>query len=65
MNKEALKELLMEYFNIGDSYCYFLTREKETFSVGTMTFDDFVEFSEEDIDKLVEHLYQDKDRYLM
>ena len=65
MNKEALKELLMEYFNIGDSYCYFLTRVKEAFSVGTMTFDDFVEFSEEDIDELVEHLYKDKDRYLM
>ena len=53
---EETKQKLMEYFNIGDSSAYYLTRVKEAFSIGTMTLDDFVEFTENDIDDLVDYL---------
>lgn len=55
-DKTKLKEKLIEYFDIGDSSAYYLTRVKESFSVGTMTLDDFVEFTENDIDDLVDYL---------
>ena len=50
---EETKQKLMEYFTIGDSSAYYLTRVKEAFSIGTMTLDDFVEFTENDIDDLI------------
>ena len=53
---EETKQKLMEYFNIGDSSSYYLTRVKEAFSIGTMTLDDFVEFTESDIDDLIDCL---------
>lgn len=46
----------MQYFDIGDSYAYNLTRVKEGFVVGTVTIDDFEEFSEEIIDDIVEYI---------
>ena len=54
--KDKLKELLMRYFTIGDSYSYNLTRVKSAFAVGTVSLDDFVEFDEEFIDDIVEYL---------
>lgn len=54
--KDKLKELLMRYFTIGDSYSYNLTRVKEAFAIGTVSLDDFVEFDEEFIDDIVEYL---------
>ena len=54
--KDKLKELLMKYFTIGDSYSYNLIRVKEAFVTGTVTLDDFVEFDEEFIDDIVEYL---------
>lgn len=54
--KEKLKELLMDYFSIGDSYCYNLTRDKSAFSVGTMDLDDFEEFDESIVDDIVDFL---------
>ncbi|MBQ2397139.1 MAG: hypothetical protein II304_08930 [Bacteroidales bacterium] len=54
--KDKLKELLMKYFTIGDSYSYNLTRVKEAFSVGTVSLEDFVEFDEEFIDDIVDYL---------
>lgn len=53
---ETLKQLLMEYFNIGDSYAYNLTRVKSAFGVGTMTLDDFEEFTEENIDDIIDFI---------
>lgn len=58
LDKEKLKEILMRYFNIGDSYAYNLTRVKEGFVVGTITIDDFEEFDEEIIDDLVEYILE-------
>ena len=58
LDKEKLKEILMRYFNIGDSYAYNLTRVKEGFVVGTITIDDFEEFDKEIIDDLVEYILE-------
>lgn len=54
--KNKLKNLLMEYFSIGDSYSYNLTRVKTSFEVGTVSLEDFEEFDEEFIDDIVEYL---------
>lgn len=51
---EKLRQLLTEYFNIGDSYAYWLTRVKSAFAYGTVTLDDFEEFTEESIDDIIE-----------
>lgn len=56
LDREKLKEILMRYFNIGDSYTYNLTRIKEGFAVGTVTIDDFEEFTEEIIDDIVKYI---------
>ena len=54
---ERLKDVLMDYFDINnDTYAYNLTRDKKAFGVGTMTFDDFEEFSEETIDDIVDYI---------
>lgn len=58
LDREKLKEILMQYFDIGDSYAYNLTRVKEVFAVGTVTIDDFEEFDEEIIDDLVEYILE-------
>lgn len=58
LDREKLKEILMQYFDIGDSYAYNLTRVKEGFAVGTVTIDDFVEFDEEIIDDIVEYILE-------
>ena len=54
--KERLMEVLRSYFDIGDSYTYNLTRDKHAFACGTMGFDDFEEFTEKDIEDLVDYL---------
>lgn len=54
--KGKLKELLMKYFTIGDSYSYNLTRTKGAFAIGTVSLEDFEEFDEEFIDDIVEYL---------
>ena len=54
--KDKLKDLLMEYFTIGDSYSYNLTRVKSAFAVGTISLEDFEEFDENIIDDIVDYL---------
>lgn len=56
LDREKLKDILMQYFDIGDSYTYNLTRVKEGFVVGTVTIDDFEELSEEIIDDIVGYI---------
>lgn len=58
MKRDKLKELLMKYFTIGDSYSYNLTRVKEAFAVGTVSVEDFEEFDEEFIDDLVKYIME-------
>lgn len=45
--KEFLKKVLDDYFNITDTYTYNLTRVKEALEDGTVSIEDFEEFSEE------------------
>ena len=54
--REKLVELLSEYFDIGDSYAYNLTRVKSAFACGTMGFDDFEEFDDETVADIADHL---------
>lgn len=54
--REKLVELLSEYFDIGDSYAYNLTRVKSAFACGTMRLDDFVEFDDEVVADIADHL---------
>lgn len=54
-----LKDTLMGYFEIGDSYVYDLIRAKEAFKARTMSLEDFVEWNEDNVDDLVRYiLYQ-------
>lgn len=62
LDREKLKEILMQYFDIGDSYAYNLTRVKEGFAVGTITIDDFEEFTEEIINDIVEYIFDHYER---
>lgn len=58
MDREKLMEVLSNYFEIGDSYTYELNRVKEAFWVGTMTFDDFVEWDEDNIADLCDYIIE-------
>ena len=55
-NKNKLYDILYQYFGIGDSDCYHLTRVKEAFAIGTISLDDFVEFDEDTIEDIVEYI---------
>lgn len=57
--KEKILDVLNDWFGVDTpdgTYTYMLTRCKEAFSVGTMTLDDFVEISEEDINDLADYI---------
>ena len=54
--REKLVELLAEYFNIGDSYAYNLTRVKSAFACGTVGLDDFEEFDDETVEDIASYL---------
>lgn len=57
MDKDMIKEKLMQYFNIDkDCDFYVLTRDKIAFQYGTVTLDDFKEFTEEQVDDIVQYL---------
>jgi hypothetical protein len=61
MNKNKLKEALMDYFELDDTYYYILTRDKSAFGYGTMSFDDFEEFDEEIIDDITDYVWEKLD----
>lgn len=56
MSKDKIMQILRNYFSIGDSYTYELTRVKSAFEIGTMTVDDFEEWNEENISDLAEYI---------
>lgn len=57
MDKDNLVSVLNDYFSIyTDTYAYNHTRDKSAFSHGTMTMEDFEEFTEETTTDLAEHL---------
>lgn len=55
---EMLTNFFAKWAGIGDSYIYDLTRVKESFSVGTVSINDFVEWDEERIGILVADLLE-------
>ena len=59
VNREKLMAVLRDYFSIGDSYTYELTRVKSAFEVGTMSLDDFKEWEEEDITCLCDYILRE------
>jgi hypothetical protein len=57
MDFDELKSILMDYFDIGNDTCfYYLTRVKEAFEIGTMSFNDFEELNEDTIDDLISYI---------
>lgn len=58
LSETELRQVLIDYFcqwaSCGDSYIYDLTRVKEAFAIGTMSFDDFVEWDESRVAELVD-----------
>ena len=55
--KEKHVKILRDYFQIDNyNYYYNLTRDKEAFNTGTMSFDDFEEFDEETVNDLAEYI---------
>lgn len=53
---DALVEVLRQYFGIGDSYTYELTRDKKGFAIGTVDLDDFEEWDEENVKDLAQYI---------
>lgn len=57
--KDELTAWLSEFFGINDTdgtYAYWLTRVKAGFHHDTVTLDDYVEFDDETVDQLAEHI---------
>ena len=59
VNREKLMAVLREFFSIGDSFTYELTRVKSAFDIGTMSLDDFKEWEEEDISCLCDYILRE------
>ena len=59
VNREKLMAVLRNYFSIGDSFTYELTRVKSAFEVGTMSLDDFEEWGEENISDLCDYIFRE------
>ncbi len=54
--KEKLVEILNQFFSMEDTDAYWLTRAKSAFAVGTVTIDDFKEFTDETINELADFI---------
>ena len=59
VQRDEVMQALNKYFSIGDSYTYELNRVKEAFYVGTMTFDDFEEWNEDNVSDLCDYLMKE------
>ena len=59
VNREKLIAVLRDYFSIGDSYTYELTRAKSAFDIGTVSVNDFEEWGEEDISCLCDYIFRE------
>lgn len=56
--RDKIHSAINEHLNIDDTYAYFLTRIKEAFSVGTVTIDDFEEWTDDDVADLVDSIME-------
>lgn len=62
MDKDKLVKILNDFFGMetkDGTYAYWLTRVKEGFAYGTVTLDDFEEFTDETINELAEFIIEE------
>ena len=52
--KEKISEVISTHISLDDTYTYELTRVKSAFEVGTISLEDFEEWSEKNVDDLAE-----------
>ncbi|MFR4509226.1 MAG: hypothetical protein ACLT5V_15055 [Enterococcus avium] len=56
--RDKIHSAINEHIDIEDTYAYFLTREKSSFSVGTVTLDDFEEWTDSDVADLTDSIME-------
>ncbi len=56
ISKEKLVDILNKFFSMEDTDAYWLTRNKSAFAVGTVSIDDFEEFTNETINELADFI---------
>ncbi|HFD0552128.1 TPA: hypothetical protein QFF42_000115 [Enterococcus faecium] len=54
--KEKISEAISTHISLDDTYTYELTRVKTAFEVGTMSLEDFEEWSDENVNNLAESI---------
>ena len=54
--RDKLYDILYQYFQIGDSNCYHLTKVEETFGFETVIREGFVEFDKDTIEDIVTYI---------
>ncbi|MDT2565157.1 hypothetical protein [Enterococcus avium] len=56
--RDKIHSAINEHIEVDDTYAYFLTREKSSFSVGTVTLDDFEEWTDSDVADLTDSIME-------
>ncbi|MCB6917348.1 hypothetical protein LIZ91_12135 [Enterococcus avium] len=56
--RDKIHSAINEHIDIEDTYAYFLTREKSSFSVRTVTLDDFEEWTDSDVADLTDSIME-------
>ena len=56
--RDKIHSAINEHIDIEDTYAYYLTREKSSFSVGTVTLDDFEEWTDSDVADLTDSIME-------
>jgi hypothetical protein len=54
--RDKIHSAINEHIDVDDTYAYFLTRDKSSFSVGTVTLDDFEEWTDSDVADLTDSI---------
>lgn len=54
--RDKIHSVINEHIDIDDTYAYHLTRVKEAFSVGTVTLEDFEEWTDADVADLTDSI---------
>lgn len=57
-NRDKIHSAINEHIDVDDTYAYFLTRDKSSFSVGTVTLDDFEEWTDSDVADLTDSIME-------
>lgn len=56
--RDKIHSAINEHIDVDDTYAYFLTRDKSSFSVGTVTLDDFEEWTDSDVADLTDSIME-------